>query len=158
MNFGNSQFGCNGCELKHPRMCKESMEYGYCTEMGTNQKCRGGYHRKNTGTNTTTLSTGTTTPSPSLPPPHIPPPSPPLPPPPSPPPSSGSSPSLGGCNTDTLRSVFGEILREEVVKLRMDMDRITGQIQSQITNMKQSMNQKEAPRDVINVLRQALIQ
>ena len=59
---------------------------------------------------------------------------------------------------DTLRSVFGEILREEVVKLRRDMDRTTGQIQAQITDMKQTMNQKEAPRDVINALRQALIQ
>ena len=107
MNYGKAKdFGCQGeCDLVHVTMCKESLNGKECTKIGDRKRCPYGYHIKDKRTPEKSSEVVTRT--------------------------EKKSDNLD-LNRDSLRSFFGEIMRQETVRLENRMEEMVNLRMSQI--------------------------
>ena len=100
MENGRSKGGCKGkCSEYHPRMCPQSMNKGECDKINSGHRCEEGYHRKGTKnvTNKKDRPKERSEQSGSK--------------------DNKEKSNITEADSDKLRSVFGEILKAEVVKI-----------------------------------------
>ena len=125
LNNGTKKGGCNkrDCENVHPRMCEDSLKKGRCQNVGRGVRCPKGYHTKmieESGENRIPEARN----------------------------DRSMSSNNSGISKDDLKSIFGEFMREEVIKLREEWE------DSLIKKLKEGP--KPVRKDAATVIKEAL--